>query len=65
MNNICPICYSRRTKVRKVNGVPELCCHDCGYDSADKNREAHQAHHKRDEREPAPRGKGGHNAMAR
>jgi transposase-like protein len=58
-NQVCPVCYSTNTKVRHVNGVPELCCHDCGYDSADKNQAAWMLRRKKDKREQLERGKGG------
>ena len=60
MNQVCPVCFSNNTKVRNINGVSELCCHDCGYDSADKNQAAWLLRRKKAQREKElERGKGG------
>ena len=58
-NQVCPVCYSTNTKVRRVNGVEELCCHSCGYDSADKNQAAWLLRRKKDRRDQLEREKGG------
>jgi hypothetical protein len=42
-----------------VNGVEELCCHSCGYDSADKNQAAWLLRRRKDRRDQLEREKGG------
>jgi Zn ribbon nucleic-acid-binding protein len=44
-SKVCPVCLSERVKEYKKDGVPELRCLNCNYDSGDKY---HPARHRRD-----------------